>query len=147
MNQIERPWRRHGRQDARLAEIQGDVPEHEQRHILLDSFDARLVLVDLQPALELLLGATPKNSNVRLMRAARVVEQDDVDAILITGDITDDGDGYELVEAAFARWKAKGRLFAIPGNHDLYLFPLAGSGRPRATFESKRAAWRDDRKH
>ena len=32
-------------------------------------------------------------------------------------------------------------LFAIPGNHDLYLFPLAGGGRPRPTVESKRAAW------
>jgi 3',5'-cyclic AMP phosphodiesterase CpdA len=93
-------------------------------------------------ALEILLRATPKNSNVRLLRAARVVEQDHVDAVLITGDLTDDGDGYEVVEHAFARWKNKGRLFAIPGNHDLYLFPLAGSGRPRATSESKREHWR-----
>ncbi len=92
-------------------------------------------------AIETLLEATPKNSNVRLLRAARAVEQDEVDAVIITGDLTDDGDGYELVESAFARWKDKGMLFAIPGNHDLYLFPLAGSGRPRATAESKRAAW------
>jgi Icc protein len=92
-------------------------------------------------AIEMLLEATPKNSNVRLLRAARAVEQDTVDAVLVTGDLTDDGDGYELVESAFARWKYKGMLFAIPGNHDLYLFPLAGSGRPRHTAESKRAAW------
>jgi 3',5'-cyclic AMP phosphodiesterase CpdA len=46
------------------------------------------------------------------------------------------------VEAAFARWKGKGRLLAVPGNHDLYLFPLRGSARPRPTYESKRAAWK-----
>ena len=93
-------------------------------------------------ALRTLQHATPKNSNVRLLRAVRYVEESDVDAVVITGDITDDGDGYELVEAAFQRYKDQGRLFAIPGNHDLYLFPLAGSGRPRPTSESKRAAWR-----
>jgi hypothetical protein len=86
--------------------------------------------------------ATPKNTNVRLLRAATYVEEAGVDAVLITGDLTDDGDGYELVEAAFRRWRDAGRLFAIPGNHDLYLFPLSGSGRPRATAETKRAAWR-----
>ena len=93
-------------------------------------------------ALGTLLDSTPKNSNLRLLRAARIVEEREVDAVVMTGDLTDDGDGYELVESAFAKFKAKGRLFAIPGNHDLYLFPLAGSGRPRATFESKRANWR-----
>ena len=93
-------------------------------------------------AIERMLEATPKNSNVRLWRAARAIEQDDVDAVLITGDLTDDGDGYELVEGAFGRWRDRGKLFAIPGNHDLYLFPLGGSARPRATTESKRLAWR-----
>ncbi|WP_394839611.1 metallophosphoesterase [Pendulispora rubella] len=93
-------------------------------------------------ALRTLQQATPKNSNVRLLRAVRYVEESDADAVIVTGDITDDGDGYELVEAAFQRWKDKGRLFAIPGNHDLYLFPLAGSGRPRPSSESKRAAWK-----
>ncbi len=92
-------------------------------------------------ALAVLLQATPKNSNVRLLRAARAVAANEPDVVIITGDLTDDGDGYELVEGAFARWKDKGRLLAIPGNHDLYLFPIAGSGRPRATAESKRAAW------
>jgi 3',5'-cyclic AMP phosphodiesterase CpdA len=92
-------------------------------------------------ALAVLLQATPKNSNVRLLRAARAVAADNPDVVVITGDLTDDGDGYELVEGAFAPWKDTGRLLAIPGNHDLYLFPIPGSGRPRATAESKRAAW------
>ena len=92
-------------------------------------------------ALRHLFEGTPRNSNVRLLRAVQAIEESNVDAVMITGDVTDDGVGWELVEAAFARWKDKGRLFVIPGNHDLYLFPLRGSGRPRPTSESKRAAW------
>ncbi|MCW5835884.1 MAG: metallophosphoesterase [Labilithrix sp.] len=93
-------------------------------------------------ALRHLFDATPRNSNVRLLRAAAALEEAGADAVAITGDLTDDGTGFELVEAAFARWKDKGRLFAVPGNHDLYLFPMRGSGRPKPTHASKRAAWR-----
>jgi 3',5'-cyclic AMP phosphodiesterase CpdA len=93
-------------------------------------------------ALDVLQQTTPANSNLRFLRAARVLESDGADAILLTGDLTDDGDGYELIEAAFAKWKAKGRLFAVPGNHDTYLFPLLGSARPRPSADGKRAAWR-----
>jgi 3',5'-cyclic AMP phosphodiesterase CpdA len=89
-------------------------------------------------ALAVLQESSPENSNVRCMRAARAVH---ADAVIVTGDLTDDGEGYELVEAAFRPWKDTGRLFAIPGNHDLYLFPIAGSTRPRPTAEKKRAAW------
>jgi 3',5'-cyclic AMP phosphodiesterase CpdA len=92
-------------------------------------------------ALRHLFDATPRNSNVRLLRAAAAIEEAGVDAVVITGDLTDDGVGYELIEAAFARWKDKGLLFAIPGNHDLYLFPMRGSGRPKPTAPMKRAAW------
>ena len=41
----------------------------------------------------MMLETTPKNSNVRLWRAARAIGADDVDAVVITGDLTDDGDG------------------------------------------------------
>ena len=92
-------------------------------------------------ALRHLFDATPRNANIRLVRAAAAIEESGADAVVITGDITDDGVGFELVEAAFARWKDKGMLFAIPGNHDLYLFPMRGSGRPKPTHASKRAAW------
>jgi Icc protein len=94
-------------------------------------------------ALGSLLDATPHNANLRLLRAARVVAEHDVDAVVITGDCTDDGEGWELVEAAFAPWRERGRLFVIPGNHDLYLFPIASSARPRPTHDSKRARWRE----
>jgi Icc protein len=92
-------------------------------------------------ALASMLQATPKNSNLRLLRGARAVEKNEPDVVVMTGDLTDDGDGYELVLGAFARWREGGRLLAIPGNHDLYLFPISGSGRPRPTAASKRAAW------
>jgi Icc protein len=94
-------------------------------------------------ALAAMLDVTPQNANLRLLRAAHVVAEHDVHAVVITGDCTDDGDGWELVEAAFARWREQGRLFAIPGNHDLYLFPIASSARPRPTHGSKRARWRE----
>jgi 3',5'-cyclic AMP phosphodiesterase CpdA len=92
-------------------------------------------------ALASMLETTPLNANLRCLRGARAVAESEVDAVVITGDCTDDGSGWELVEAAFARWKARGRLFVIPGNHDLYLFPIASSARPRPTQASKRAAW------
>ncbi|MDB4945277.1 MAG: 3,5-cyclic-nucleotide phosphodiesterase [Labilithrix sp.] len=93
-------------------------------------------------ALRVLYEGTPRNSNVRLLRAVAAIEEANPDAVVITGDVTDDGAGWELVESAFKRWKDRGRLFVIPGNHDLYLFPLRGSSRPRPTQDSKRAAWR-----
>ena len=92
-------------------------------------------------ALKHLFEATLRNSNVRLLRAVQALEDAKVDAVVVTGDVTDDGAGWEIVEAAFARWRERGRLFAVPGNHDLYLFPLRGSGRPRPTHATKRAAW------
>jgi Icc protein len=94
-------------------------------------------------ALASMLDETPHNANLRLLRAARVVREHEVDAVVVTGDCTDDGEGWELVETAFAPWLKRGRLFAIPGNHDLYLFPIASSARPRPTHASKRARWRE----
>jgi Icc protein len=88
-----------------------------------------------------MLDVTPQNSNLRLLRAARFVAEHDVNAVIITGDCTDDGDGWELVEAAFRGWRERGRLFAVPGNHDLYLFPIASSARPRPSHRTKRARW------
>src|SRR5580658_4612761 len=61
------------------------------------------------------LEVTPHNVNLRCLRGARAVADSGVDAVVITGDCTDDGDGWELIEAAFGRWRDRGRLFVIPG--------------------------------
>jgi Icc protein len=92
-------------------------------------------------ALAQMLETTPHNTNLRFMRAARVVSEAAVDAVVVTGDCTDDGEGWELVEGVFERWRERGRFFPISGNHDRYLFPIASSARPRPTLESKRARW------
>jgi 3',5'-cyclic AMP phosphodiesterase CpdA len=101
-------------------------------------------LVEMPPTeggLASLLEATPHNVNLRCLRGARAVEENAIDAVVVTGDCTDDGDGWELVDGAFALWRDRGRLFVIPGNHDLYLFPIASSARPRPTQDGKRARW------
>lgn len=94
-------------------------------------------------ALAAMLEITPHNANLRCLHAARVVAAHDVDAVVLTGDCTDDGDGWELVSAAFRRWHERGRLLVIPGNHDLYRFPIASSARPRPSEASKLARWRE----
>jgi hypothetical protein len=44
--------------------------------------------------------------------------------VAITGDLTDNGFGYQLVEHYFAPWIKKERLIVVPGNHDTYeMFP------------------------
>lgn len=109
----------------------------------LDARRAKVLVVEppRDSALARLLDETPTNANARLLRAARHVETAAPDVVVATGDLTDDGEGYELVESAFAPWVARGRFLAVPGNHDLYLFPIAASARPRATQERKRAAF------
>jgi len=92
-----------------------------------------------QGALDILADGTPNNVNVRLMRAARELP-DDIDLVVLTGDLTDDGGGYEAITAAFERFK--GRVLAVPGNHDRYLFPMASSLRPKLTHAQKAERWR-----
>lgn len=94
-------------------------------------------------ALAAMLETTPQNANLRCLRAARVVADHEVDAVVVTGDCTDDGEGWELLEGAFRQWHARGRLLVIPGNHDLYRFPIQTSARPRPTEASKLARWRE----
>lgn len=123
------------------------VPEPAERAALLARalHARRATTLSQRPpdarALDEMLRATPHNTNLRLLRAAQAAAAAEADVVLLTGDLTDDGDGYEVVEAAFSPWRAGGCLLAVPGNHDLYLFPLAGSGRPRPTHKSKRARW------
>jgi 3',5'-cyclic-AMP phosphodiesterase len=95
-----------------------------------------------EDALHAMLGKAPHNANLRLLLAANELRARSPDAIFITGDVTDDGFGWELVSAVLAPWIEKKRLFVVPGNHDLYTFPMQSSGRPKPSKESKRHAWR-----
>jgi 3',5'-cyclic AMP phosphodiesterase CpdA len=74
--------------------------------------------------LDRLLADDPTNTNLRFCRAALALRQDAPDYIVVTGDITDDGVGYDLVLAALAPFVERGRVLAVPGNHDVYDSPL-----------------------
>lgn len=91
--------------------------------------------------LEALYAETPRNSNLRLLRAVASLHREHIDAVLVTGDLTDHGTGYDLLLSVFEPWIRKGMFFAVPGNHDLYKFPILGSTRPKLTVDEKRAKW------
>lgn len=89
-----------------------------------------------------LLGESPANNNLRFCAVAAQLLADPPDWVLITGDLTDDGIGYELVERALAPFVADRRLIAIPGNHDIYASPpLLTTKAARKTVPEKRRLW------
>ena len=75
------------------------------------------------------------------LRAARAVAEHNVDAVVLTGDCTDDGEGWELVEAAFARGTTRGRSSSSPATMTSISSPSRAARDPRPTQESKRARW------
>jgi 3',5'-cyclic AMP phosphodiesterase CpdA len=91
---------------------------------------------------ERLLVEDPTNTNLLFLRAARVLVEDAPDWVLITGDVTDDGVGYDLVLAALAPFVERGRLLAVPGNHDVYDSPpFVVPAHARKRRPEKLAAW------
>ncbi|MBX5484963.1 MAG: metallophosphoesterase [Myxococcaceae bacterium] len=91
---------------------------------------------------EALLEEDPTNTNLLFLRAAYAVTAAAPDWTAISGDITDDGIGYDLVLAAFARFVDRGRLLAVPGNHDVYDSPLlVVPSHQRKDSKKKRALW------
>lgn len=92
--------------------------------------------------LQVLLGKAPHNANLRLLLASLTLKARAPDAVFVSGDLTDDGFGWDLAAATFAPWIRAKKLFVVPGNHDIYTFPMQSSGRPRPSKESKRHAWR-----
>ena len=63
--------------------------------------------------------------------------------MLVTGDLTDDGVGYELILAALAPFVERRRLLAVPGNHDVYDSPpFVVPGHARRRRADKIEAWR-----
>ncbi len=91
---------------------------------------------------EELLAEDPANTNLKFLRAAYVLHQDKPDWIVVTGDVTDDGIGFDLVEAALRPWIDTGRFIAIPGNHDVYESPpLVVPPHERKGVDDKRKLW------
>ncbi len=87
--------------------------------------------------LSTLLEADPGNANVRFIRIAGVVRRLNPDLIVVTGDLTDEGFGYRLVRHVLAPWAETGRLFTVPGNHDIYdMLPHRGR-RQRSALKAR----------
>lgn len=63
------------------------------------------------------------NTNLRFLEAVDEVRAMEPDVVVLTGDLTDDGHGYELVLCALKRYIKAGRFFAVAGNHDLSAVP------------------------
>jgi 3',5'-cyclic AMP phosphodiesterase CpdA len=90
--------------------------------------------------LDSLLRIDPDNTNLRFLQLLDHVLPLEPDIIAITGDITDNGLGYGLLEHYLAPWSEKRRLLVVPGNHDTYeMFP--GKGR-KARLEIKLERYR-----
>jgi Icc protein len=71
-----------------------------------------------------LLRVNPNNTNLRFLEIVQQVLPLEPELVAITGDLTDNGFGYQLVEHYFAPWIKKERLIVVPGNHDTYeMFP------------------------
>jgi 3',5'-cyclic AMP phosphodiesterase CpdA len=93
---------------------------------------------------ERLLRDDPDNTNLLFCRAAQRLAEDEPDWVALTGDVTDDGVGYDLILAALKPWVEKKRLLAVPGNHDIYdSMPFFVPAHARRTESQKRDQWGD----
>ena len=91
-----------------------------------------------------LLQADPANGNARFCAVAHTLRRERPDWIIVTGDITDDGMGYELVAAGLEPFIENGRLICIPGNHDVYPTPPLWNDRYFQKHErEKRRRWEE----
>ncbi len=105
-------------------------------------------LIESQPTpaeLQALLRLDPANTNLRFLEMLAQVLKVEPELIVITGDITDNGFGYDLVRHYLAPWIEQQRLLVVPGNHDTYeMIPRKGrKQRAAAKEESFRAFARD----
>lgn len=121
----------------------GSIVALKKQALMLHARSARVLAKALPDpeVLERMLAETPWNTNLRFVKAARQLLVHRPDFILASGDLTDNGEGYELVEALFVDWIAGGRFWAVPGNHDRFLFPMRTTVRPLPSEKSKRQAW------
>lgn len=73
--------------------------------------------------LERLLAHDPDNLNLRFCAVALAMQRDKPDHIVITGDLTDDAEGFELILRGLEPFFERGKVTCVPGNHDIYPTP------------------------
>ena len=134
-------------QEERTAPVGGEAQAREALFRLVEerhrTEQSRLAASFPDAAeVEKLLEDDPHNTNLLFHRVARAVRADKPDWLVVTGDLTDDGVGYELVASWLAPFVERGRLLAIPGNHDVYDSPaLVVPAHERKNRNEKRALW------
>ncbi len=111
--------------DKAISALLG-VAMDRQRYSSQELVRSRPTAEDLQS----LRRVDPENTNLRFMQLLGEVEAHAPEVVLITGDITNNGYGYELIQHYLAPWVERGTLFAVPGNHDTYdMLPRMGRSR------------------
>ncbi len=73
--------------------------------------------------LETRLQRDPENLNLRFCAVAHAMRRDRPDRIVITGDLTDDAEGFDLILRGFEPFFERGQISCVPGNHDVYGTP------------------------
>ena len=79
--------------------------------------------------LQALLQVDSDNTNLRFLYLVDAILSLEPEIILLTGDVTDNGFGYQLVQHYFKPWIEQRRLLVVPGNHDTNdMFPTRRRG-------------------
>jgi len=73
--------------------------------------------------LETRLAHDPENLNLRFCAVAHAMRRDNPDRVVITGDLTDNADGFDLILRGLEPFFEQGRVACVPGNHDIYDTP------------------------
>ena len=98
-----------------------------------------------------LLEIDPSNTNLMLFQIRAALDSLDppADWLVLSGDITDNGYGYFLVNKALQPWFEASRVFVVPGNHDLnriipYYFGMEPGTTTREEKEQRFWSWYKD---
>jgi hypothetical protein len=92
--------------------------------------------------LETLLSLDPDNLNLRFCAVARAMRRAKPDHLVITGDLTDDSEGFELILTGLDPFFSSGRVSFVPGNHDVYPSPPIWVAKAHRKSEAeKRMLW------
>ncbi|MCC6749996.1 MAG: metallophosphoesterase [Deltaproteobacteria bacterium] len=87
-------------------------------------------LIKNRPApedLSALLKVDRHNTNLLFLNLLEHLQRLTPEVIVLTGDMTDNGFGYALIEHYLKPWIDRHRLLVVPGNHDTYeMFPRKG---------------------